>query len=225
PRVHAARRLLHHPDRRGTHRRHHPVAEDRAHGRGLQHADLPALPDGAAHRPVRRRAQLSLGRAHPPARPDHEEQDEGGEGLRLSLQDAGAGHRMGLEGNRKTARGSTGGVEGGGFQRREKEEELGMRARTAAVAGLALSLLWAGWAWAQEASPVGLWRTIDDKTKKERSLIRITESNGELQGVVEKIFDQSGDDPEHLCRACKGDRKDKPVIGMTILWGLKKDGE
>lgn len=100
-----------------------------------------------------------------------------------------------------------------------------MRARTAAVAGLALSLLWAGWAWAQEASPVGLWRTIDDKTNKERSLIRITESNGELQGVVEKIFDQPGDDPEHLCRACKGDRKDKPVIGMTILWGLKKDGE
>jgi uncharacterized protein (DUF2147 family) len=74
-------------------------------------------------------------------------------------------------------------------------------------------------------SPVGTWRSIDDKTKKERSIIRIADHNGELQGVVEKIFDQPGDDPAHLCEECKGERKDKPVIGMTILWGLKKDGD
>jgi uncharacterized protein (DUF2147 family) len=43
--------------------------------------------------------------------------------------------------------------------------------------------------------------------------------------VVEKIFDQPDDDPEHLCKECKGDRKDKPIVGMTILWGLKKDGD
>ena len=73
-------------------------------------------------------------------------------------------------------------------------------------------------------SPVGTWRSIDDKTKKERSIIRITDHSGELQGVVEKIFDQPGDDPAHLCEECKGERKDKPVMGMTILWGLKKDG-
>lgn len=74
-------------------------------------------------------------------------------------------------------------------------------------------------------SPVGTWRSIDDKTKKERSIIRITDHNGELQGVVEKIFDEPGDDPAHLCEECKGERKDKPVLGMTILWGLKKDGD
>ena len=74
-------------------------------------------------------------------------------------------------------------------------------------------------------SPVGVWRSIDDKTKQERSIIRITEVNGELKGVVEKIFDQPGDDPAHLCKECKGERKDKPIIGMPILWGLKKDGD
>jgi len=77
---------------------------------------------------------------------------------------------------------------------------------------------------AAEVSPVGVWRTIDDKTKKERSIIRITEANGELKGTVEKLFDQPGDDPAHLCKECKDERKDKPIIGMTILWGLKKDG-
>ena len=74
-------------------------------------------------------------------------------------------------------------------------------------------------------SPEGTWRTIDDKTKKERSIIKITEENGELKGVVEKLFDQPGDDPAHLCKECKGERKDQPIIGMTILWGLKKDGD
>ncbi len=73
-------------------------------------------------------------------------------------------------------------------------------------------------------SPAGTWRSIDDKTKAERSIIRITEENGELKGVVEKIFDQPGDDPAHLCKECKDERKDKPVVGMTILWGLKKEG-
>jgi uncharacterized protein (DUF2147 family) len=74
-------------------------------------------------------------------------------------------------------------------------------------------------------SPVGTWRTIDDKSKQARSIIKITEENGELKGVVEQLFDQPGDDPAHLCKECKGERKDKPIIGMTILWGLKKDGD
>ena len=74
-------------------------------------------------------------------------------------------------------------------------------------------------------SPVGVWRSIDDKTRQERSIIRITEENGELKGVVEKIVDQPGDDPAHLCKECKDERKDKPIIGMAILWGLKKDGD
>jgi uncharacterized protein (DUF2147 family) len=78
---------------------------------------------------------------------------------------------------------------------------------------------------AAAGTPVGVWRSIDDKTKQERSIIRITEENGALKGVVEKLFDQPGDDPAHLCKECKDERKDKPIIGMTILWGLKKDGE
>lgn len=96
---------------------------------------------------------------------------------------------------------------------------------TGMVAAGCMALALAGVnAWAQETSPEGVWRSIDDKTKKERSIIRITEVNGELQGVVEKIYDQPGDDPAHLCKECKGDLKDKPIVGMKILWGLKKEG-
>ena len=99
-----------------------------------------------------------------------------------------------------------------------------MRASGMVVAGFVALALLGGNAWAQDALPAGVWKSIDDKTKKERSIIRITEANGELQGVVEKIYDQPGDDPAHLCKECKGDLKDKPIVGMKILWGLKKDG-
>jgi uncharacterized protein (DUF2147 family) len=89
---------------------------------------------------------------------------------------------------------------------------------------LAISLLLPQLVFAQASTPVGLWKTIDDATGKPRSHVRIEEVNGELQGAVEKIFPFPGDDPENLCDKCKGERKDKPVVGMTILWGLKNDG-
>ena len=88
-----------------------------------------------------------------------------------------------------------------------------------------LMMMLAGGALADTSSPAGVWKSIDDKTKKERSIILITDVNGEFKGVVEKIFDQPGDDPAHLCKECKDERKDKPIVGMTILWGLKKDGD
>ena len=98
-----------------------------------------------------------------------------------------------------------------------------MNAFRSFMLGAAVLTLLAGSVFADTKSPVGVWRSIDDKTKKERSIIRITEVDGEFQGVVEKLFDQPGDDPAHLCKECKGERKDKPIVGMTILWGLKKD--
>jgi uncharacterized protein (DUF2147 family) len=104
-------------------------------------------------------------------------------------------------------------------------EEIAMRtlitnALTALIACTCLCAV------ADTATPAGVWRTIDDKTRKERSLIRIVENNGVYTGKVEKILNpQPDDDPNNLCRKCEGERKDKPVIGMTILWGLKKDGD
>lgn len=80
-------------------------------------------------------------------------------------------------------------------------------------------------AWAQGASPVGLWKTIDDQSGKPKSLIRITESNGELRGKIEKLFREPGEDPNPKCDKCEDTRKDQPIIGMTILTGMKQDGD
>lgn len=79
-------------------------------------------------------------------------------------------------------------------------------------------------AFAQQASPVGLWKNIDDKTGKPKALIRITENNGEYNGRIEKLFRDASTDQNPKCDQCEDARKDQPIIGMTILTGLKQDG-
>ena len=74
-----------------------------------------------------------------------------------------------------------------------------------------------------ESTPAGLWRTIDDHSGKEKSLVRIVEVNGEFRGTIEKLFRESGEDPNPNCEKCPGEKKNKPVVGMVILTGLKKD--
>lgn len=72
-------------------------------------------------------------------------------------------------------------------------------------------------------SPVGLWKTIDDKTNKPRSLVRIVEENGEYKGIVEKSL-REDDNPDRVCEKCDAPRKNQKIQGMTFMWGLKKDG-
>ena len=75
-------------------------------------------------------------------------------------------------------------------------------------------------AWAQ-MTPVGLWRSMDDKSGEAKSEIRITEAAGVLSGKVEKLL-RKGSDPAALCTECKDELKDKPMVGLTIISNAKK---
>ncbi|AXV64517.1 MULTISPECIES: DUF2147 domain-containing protein [Pseudoalteromonas] len=72
-------------------------------------------------------------------------------------------------------------------------------------------------------SPVGLWKTIDEETNEAKSLVRIREQNGVLIGEVEKILNPAKQDA--ICDACKGDKKNKPILGMAIIDGAKEAGD
>jgi uncharacterized protein (DUF2147 family) len=92
-----------------------------------------------------------------------------------------------------------------------------------AALGLALALA-SGFAAAQAASPAGLWKTVDDNTKKEKSLVRIVESGGVFTGKVEKVIDP--DSPKDaVCKVCTDERKDQPVLGMTIIRNMKQSSD
>jgi uncharacterized protein (DUF2147 family) len=89
---------------------------------------------------------------------------------------------------------------------------------------LALALAVAAPAFAAEMTPVGTWTTIDDATGKPKSIVQITESNGKLEGKVLEVL-QSEQGAHPICKECDGERKDKPVEGMVIIWGVSKDGD
>lgn len=85
-------------------------------------------------------------------------------------------------------------------------------------------LLVAATAWAASDTPVGTWRQIDDVTGKPKSVIQITEDHGHLQAkVLQVLF--SDDGPHPLCKKCSGARKNQPIEGMVIMWGVSKDGD
>jgi uncharacterized protein (DUF2147 family) len=87
---------------------------------------------------------------------------------------------------------------------------------------ITLALACAAGAVMAQSTPVGLWKTIDDETKIEKSLVRITESGGVLSGKIEKFLDPKTA-PDVTCDHCTDERKDKPILGMTIIRNAKPD--
>ena len=71
-------------------------------------------------------------------------------------------------------------------------------------------------------SPLGLWKTVDDTDGVAKSYIEIHEIDGMLYATVRELLPTA--DKTH-CSACKGDKKDAPITGMTLMREMKKDGK
>ena len=90
-----------------------------------------------------------------------------------------------------------------------------------------LGLVLAGTAFAaaaQSTSPAGAWKTIDDATKKEKSVVRIVDNGGVYSGRIEKLL-ESTMAPDAVCKECTDDRKDKPVVGLLIVRNMKQSAD
>jgi uncharacterized protein (DUF2147 family) len=99
--------------------------------------------------------------------------------------------------------------------------------------GLRTSLLWvasgalilgAGLAAAADNTPVGTWKQYDDRQGDLRSIIRIAQAGDELVGTIEKTFLRPGELEHSTCDKCPGEFKDRPIIGLRFLWGVKGSG-
>ncbi|MBN1550873.1 DUF2147 domain-containing protein [bacterium] len=77
----------------------------------------------------------------------------------------------------------------------------------------------------EDVSPIGKWKTIDDVTGREKSIVEIKDENGSLVGNIISLFREPGEDPNPVCDKCADYRKNQPVLGMNILWNLKQKGE
>ncbi len=88
-----------------------------------------------------------------------------------------------------------------------------------------LPLAFAGNATAAGLSPIGLWQAVDRDTHQPTGWFAITEQDGVYNGTLVKMFLQPGQDPGVVCDKCRGDRHDKPWLGLQIIRGMKPDGD
>ena len=73
-----------------------------------------------------------------------------------------------------------------------------------------------------QQSPIGKWRTLDDKTGKAMTVTEVyAAKNGTLAARITENLGLPA-----TCNECSGQYKDKPFTGIVTLWNLKagKDG-
>jgi uncharacterized protein (DUF2147 family) len=77
---------------------------------------------------------------------------------------------------------------------------------------------------AAEPTAAGLWEQVDDKTGKAESWFKIVERNGVYEGGIVKIFFKPGEDENWTCDRCEGADRGKPVLGLTMIKGMRRNG-
>ena len=69
---------------------------------------------------------------------------------------------------------------------------------------------------------IGKWKTIDDNTGKEKSIVEIYEKAGKYFGKITQLYDVASQNKK--CDKCEGENKNKPIIGLVIIKNMIKDG-
>ena len=72
-------------------------------------------------------------------------------------------------------------------------------------------------------SILGEWKTIDDISGNPKSILEVFEKGGRIYGKVQRILEKGRENAK--CIKCEGDLKDKPVVGMLIIDGLKNESK
>ena len=76
---------------------------------------------------------------------------------------------------------------------------------------------------ANAQSILGKWRTVDDETGEEKSIVEIYKKDGKVFGKIVEIFDASKRDLP--CKFCEGEDYNQPILGLDIIKNMEKDGD